>query len=165
MPGHFFVACHTVSVVFTPHFFASSFFATTTPSLFSGSPATAMGTSLNSGRSNISQDAKKLLQSQWKIRRGFFSMTATSFAISFALFNDIISKTQISINRSISIHEKENDPSENALRVCGKVLAENRNHLVFDNKIAMLDLRHGTDSGIISDGLKQLTSIFFHQKL
>jgi hypothetical protein len=82
-------------------------------------------------------------------------------AISFALFKDIIPKMQMTIN--ISIHEKENDPSENALRVCGKVLAENRNHLVFDNKIAMLDLRHGTDSGIISDGLKQLTSIFFHQ--
>ena len=31
MPGHFFFACHTVSVVFTPHFFANSFFATTTP--------------------------------------------------------------------------------------------------------------------------------------
>ena len=64
---HFFRACQTVSVVLTPACLASWSLATTIPTRFSGSPATAMGTSLSAGFVRHSQDAKKLLQSQWKI--------------------------------------------------------------------------------------------------
>ena len=64
-----------VFVVLTPCRLVFSFCATTTPARFFGSPATAMGTFFSSGLFKHSQEAKKLLQSAWKIMRSdiFFS--------------------------------------------------------------------------------------------
>ena len=49
IPGAFAEASDTVSPVFTPSFFAISFFARTTPCRFSGDPATATGLSAMDG--------------------------------------------------------------------------------------------------------------------
>ena len=64
-----------VFVVLTPCRLVFSFCATTTPARFFGSPATVMGTFFSSGLSKHSQEAKKLLQSAWKIMRSDISFS------------------------------------------------------------------------------------------
>ena len=104
-PAHFSFACHTVSPVLIPYFFAGSFLASTIPCLWSVSPHTAMGTSLHRGLDRHSTDAKKLFKSQCSIHRDSFSIKITAvFVLHINASCTTRNKTACKANKSVEAY-------------------------------------------------------------